>query len=234
MWSQPSPERVRARHSAFMLIELMVAMLVLAILLAGLSIPLSTQVQLRRSAETRRVLEEAREALLGFAAAHARLPCPADSASRGLEGFAPGGDPANGQCASFQDGYLPAASLGLTALDEEGFLRDAWSTQANRIRYSVFGAEPVNGVAHALTRDGGMQAATVAGLGAAPHYLLICASGSGVPAASCGPAANQLTRRAVLVVHSIGPDAENPSDDIVTWVPLPVLVSRMIAAGRLP
>lgn len=209
-------------------------MLVLAILAAGLSMPLATQVQLRRAAETRLLLDEAREALLGFAAAHARLPCPANSASRGLESFAAGGDPANGRCASFDDGFLPAATLGLAALDEEGFLRDAWFTQANRIRYAVYGADPVNGVDHALTRSGGMQAATVTGLGAVPHYLIICASGSGAPAASCGPAANQLTRRAVLVVHSIGPDAANPSDDLVTWVPLPILVSRMVAAGRLP
>ena len=262
MSSRRFPERPAAR--AFTLLELLVAMVVVALLAAGLAMPLSTQVELRRAAETRRLLEEAREALLGFAAAHGRLPCPATATSHGQEAFAPGGDAANGHCAAFHEGYLPAAALGLAPLDEEGFLRDGWSASpANRLRYAVFGAEPVNAVEHALTRASGMPAATLAGLGAAPRYLLVCASGTGVGASSCGAAANQLTRRAVLVVHSRGANAArdppagsdearnldgNPVfvagtassatagefDDVLTWVPLPILVSRMLAAGRLP
>jgi prepilin-type N-terminal cleavage/methylation domain-containing protein len=254
------PERTRSRVLAFTLIELLVVMVVVALVAAGLAMPLAAQVEMRRMAETRRLLEEAREALLGYAAAHGRLPCPATIASRGEESFATGGDATNGQCESFHDGFLPAATLGLGPLDHEGFLRDAWGATENRLRYAVFGADPVAGVQHALTRANGLQAASVAGLGAAPRYLLICASGAGVTAASCGAAANQLTRRAVLVIHSKGSNAtRDPApgsdearnldgdpvfvagmaaldgfDDLLTWVPLPILVSRMLAAGRLP
>lgn len=254
-------KRVYRFRDGFTLIELLVSMVVLALLAAGLLVPLSAQVQLRRSDETRRLLEESREALLGFAAAHGRLPCPATAASRGEEAFAPGGDAGNGRCARFHGGLLPASTLGLAALDEEGYLRDAWQSLPNRIRYSVFGADPVLGVEHALTRANGMQAATVAGLGAATRYLMICASAAGTSASSCGPATNQLTRRAAFVVHSSGAnaihgpgadearnldddpvfvsrpgstDAVNPFDDLLTWVPVPILVSRMVAAGRLP
>ena len=239
----------------FTLVELLIAMLVVALLAAGLAVPLAARLEMQRLAETRRRLEEAREALLGFAAAHGRLPCPATAASRGEESFAPGGDAANGRCASFHDGFLPAAALGLGPLDEDGFLRDAWSAApANRVRYAVFGAEPVNAIEHPLTRAGGLAAATLAGLGAAPRYLLVCASGAAVTPSSCGPAANQLTRRAILVLHSRGANgAQDPSpasdearnldgnpvfvtagDDVLTWVPLPILVSRMLAAGRIP
>src|SRR5688572_6039926 len=94
----------------FTLIEVMMVLLILAVLATGLTIPLAAQLQMRREEETRRVLDEARDAVLGFAAAHGRLPCPATLASRGEEAFAPGGSPANGACESFHGGYLPAAA----------------------------------------------------------------------------------------------------------------------------
>jgi prepilin-type N-terminal cleavage/methylation domain-containing protein len=191
---------------AFTLLEVLVAMVILAVLASGLAIPLAAQVELRRQEATRRQLDEAKEALLGFAAAHGRLPCPASSASRGLESFAAGGDSANGLCSGFYDGYLPAAALGLAPLDGEGFLRDAWGAAGNRVRYAVSGIA-VNGVANALTRANGMQAATLAGLGSASHFLFICASGTGATASGCGPATNQLTRKAAFVLLSLGADA---------------------------
>ncbi len=238
--------------------------LILGILASGLAMPFATQVQLRRHDETRRQLDEAKEALLGFAAAHGRLPCPATASSRGQESFAGAGDAASGDCASFHGGYLPAASLGLAPLDAEGFLRDTWGSPRNRIRYAVFGAgAAVNGVVNPLTRANGMQAATLSGLGAASHYLFICASGTGVTASGCGPAANQLTRRAAFVLLSLGPNAvdeirpasdearnvdgdavfvfrdagagsANAFDDVLHWVPVHLVASRLLAAGRLP
>ncbi len=251
----------RTSH-AFTLIEVMMVLLILTVLLTGMAIPLAAQVAMHRYEETRRSLEEAREALLGFASAHGRLPCPAGAASRGQESFAPGGDALNGRCANFHDGYLPAASLGLAPLDSEGFLRDAWMSQSNRIRYAVFAGE-ANGIAQPLTRVNGMKVATLAGLGAAPGYLWICASGSGVDASGCGGATNQLTKRAAFVLVSLGPNAPlvpvagsdeaknldgdavfvsheistapgNEFDDYVTWVTINLVVSRLVTAGRLP
>jgi prepilin-type N-terminal cleavage/methylation domain-containing protein len=259
MSSRHAPEA-----AAFTLLEVLVAMVILAILASGLAIPLAAQLELRRQEATRRLLDEAREALLGFAAAHGRLPCPASESSRGEESFAAGGDSSNGACSNFHDGFLPAAALGLAPLDSDGFLRDAWGIARNRVRYAVFGAGlAVNGVANPLTRANGMQAATLSGLGAASHYLFICASGAGASASGCGPAANQLTRKAAFVLLSLGADAaatppagsdaarnldgdavfvhrepandaRNPFDDILLWVPVHLVASRLIAAGRLP
>ena len=247
----------------FTLVELLVVLVVLAVLVAGLSMPLATQVQLRRQEETRRLLDTAQEALLGFAAAHGRLPCPASESSRGSESFAPGGDATNGDCSHFHDGYLPAASLGLSGLDPEGFLRDAWMTPRNRIRYAVHGGgSAVNGVVNPLTRTHGMQSATLAGMGAASHYLFICLDGTLVASSSCGTAANQLTRRAAFVLVSPGANAASapasphegrnldgdgvfvwrePSDvpghqydDQLQWVAVHLVVHRLVSAGRLP
>ena len=256
-----SPIRDR-RRGAFTLIELLVVLVILGVLASGLAVPLATQVQMRRQEETRRQLDEAKETLLGFAAAHGRLPCPASASSRGLESFTASGDATNGDCSNSFDGFLPAATLGLAPLDNEGYLRDAWGATANRVRYAVF-AGTINGVANALTRADGMQSATLAGLGAASHYLFICLSGSGVTSAGCGPAANQLTRRAAFVVFSLGANATsppaagtdearnldgdavfvwhegssvdaNPFDDILAWVPIHLVAHRLLSAGRLP
>jgi prepilin-type N-terminal cleavage/methylation domain-containing protein len=250
--------------SGFTLLEILVAMVIVALLAGGLAMPMATQLQLRRQEETRRQLDEAKEALLGFAAAHGRLPCPASASSRGQESFAATGDANNGDCSNFHDGFLPAATLGFAPLDAEGFARDAWGTPRNRLRYAVFGAGlAVNGVTNPLTRANGMQAASLPGLAAASHYLFICASGTGVTGSGCGPATNQLTRRAAFVLLSLGPNGtdvpppgsdesrnvdgdavfvsrdaslgnENAFDDILYWVPVHLVAGRLLAAGRLP
>lgn len=252
------------RAGAFTLLEVMVVMLILTLLLMGLSVPLAAQVSMRRHEETRRLLDEAREAVLGFAALHGRLPCPATTASRGEESFAAGGSALDGHCAAFHDGFLPAAALGLSPLDDQGFARDGWGAGANRLRYAVFGAgRAIGGVANPLTRAGGMRQATLAALGDAEGYLVVCNSGAAASASGCGPAANQLTRRAAFVLLSLGSNAPNqppagaderrnvdgdgvfvsrdPSigpgnefDDLLAWVPVNVLAGRLIATGRLP
>jgi prepilin-type N-terminal cleavage/methylation domain-containing protein len=247
----------------FTLIELVMVMLILTLLVTGMAVPLTTQLVMRRYDDTRRQLDEARDALMGFAAAHGRLPCPASAASNGAESFAPGGDALNGSCSNFHDGFLPGASLGLSPLDANGFVRDPWGTPSNRIRYAVFGGAAVNGVGNPLTRANGMQSATLAGLGSAPNYLWICTSATGATGSGCGAASNQLTKRAAFVLISLGPNAGgipaagsdearnqgngpafvsheistapgNEFDDLVTWVPINLLITRLVTAGRLP
>lgn len=253
---------MRQSARAFTLIEIMMVLLILTVLATGLAIPLATQVAMHRHEETRRILEDAREAVLGFASVHGRLPCPASATSNGLESFALDGDALNGRCLGFHDGFLPAASLGLAPLDSQGYLRDGWMTPDNRVRYAVYGGD-AGGIPQVLTRANGMKTATLAGLGAASNYLTICASGAGVNASGCGAAANQLTRRAAFVLLSLGPNAPlvsqpgsdearnldadavfvsheistapgNEFDDYLTWVTINLVASRLVMAGRLP
>lgn len=254
--------RIRETRRGYALLEAWIVLAILTVLLSGLALPLAAQVQLRRQEEVRRQLEEARDALMGFAATHGRLPCPATEGSGGLESFAPGGDDSTGACADFYGAYLPAATLGIGNVDSDGFARDPWGSPRNRLRYAVFGAA-INGVANPLTRTDGMQAATLPGLGNAAHYLFICASGRDANGAGCGPAARQLTRRAAFVVFSLGPDAPatpaagsdearnldgdavfvaheatnapgNAFDDVLLWEPIHLVTHRLIVAGRLP
>jgi type II secretory pathway component PulJ len=250
------------RRAGYTLLELALALVVIAFLTVAMAMPLAAQVQLRRADETRRRLDDARDVLLAFAATHARLPCPASVTSRGEESFEAGADASDGRCDHFTDGFLPAAALGLSPLDADGFLRDAWESRDNRVRYAVYGGT-INGVAQALTRTNGMQAAGLAALGAQGHYLFVCASGALAGPGGCGPASNQLTRRAAFVLLAPGADAASvprpgsdearnlagdgtfvshessddpvqPFDDLVQWTAVHLVVHRLIAAGRLP
>ena len=247
----------------FTLVELAIVMFIVALLLGGMLLPLSAQQDIRSQGDTQKQLAEAREALLGFAIANGRLPCPAwdgsgtDSVNTfGGESFAAGGNAANGLCGHFYDGFLPAATLGLTPVDTQGFAVDAWSgNPVNRIHYAVTTA---NG--NAFTTANGMKTATMTAL--LPD-LQICNTGVGI-GASCAPN-TALATDAVAVIYSVGKNAgtggsgiderQNPNpnpaaaaadrafvsappgpnfDDQMTWLSKNILFNRMVSAGQLP
>jgi len=92
-----------AGKQGFTLIELSIVLLVLGLILGGLLMPLTEQMHNSRVKESTAALDEAKQALLGFALANKRLPCP-DSDADGLENTPP--------CNNVE-GLLPWASLGL-------------------------------------------------------------------------------------------------------------------------
>lgn len=193
------------RRDGFTLIELAVALFVLMLLLSSIVVPLTTRVEQRKISDTRRALDDARDALIGFAAANGRLPCPASATSNGNESFAAGGSTANGNCSNFFDGFLPAVALGLTATDSQGYALDGWGLVQNRIRYAVSN-QTVNGITNPLTRVSGMSSVGLSSLAAA-QFLYVCNSGSGVTAGTnCGTAVT-LASNAMAVLYSIGPNA---------------------------
>jgi hypothetical protein len=115
----------------------------LALLLGGLLFALTTQVEVSRARETHRQLDEIREALLGFAAAQGRLPCPAVPTSGGSETLVTTAPPGP-RCAvlpgtAFElpvaHGFVPATTLGLRGpRNQDQLLVDAWDRP---IHYSV-------------------------------------------------------------------------------------------------
>ncbi|MDP1928542.1 MAG: prepilin-type N-terminal cleavage/methylation domain-containing protein [Thiobacillus sp.] len=114
----------------FTLIEMAIVLIIITILIGGLAVPLSAQIQARRIAETRKTMEEAREAILGYAMTHLAvtpgkryLPCP-DQNGNGTEDRILN-NPANG-CAT-DHGWLPWVTLGTAS-------QDAWG---NRLLYAV-------------------------------------------------------------------------------------------------
>ena len=189
----------------FSLIEITIAIAIMGVLMGAILVPLVTQVQQRNVSSTERTMSEVKDALLGFASVNGRLPCPATEASLGAEAFAAGGTAANGLCASFW-GFVPARTLGITPVTNNGFAIDAWGSNDNRIRYAVSN-DTVGAIARPFTTTDGLRSATFASVAAAPPLLNVCSSASGVTAGVSCAAGGTLVSNAVAVIWSVGPNA---------------------------
>src|SRR6266849_5484579 len=128
---RPEPGEM-SRSKGFSLVELAVALAIIALLLAGALIPLSTQIEVRNVADTRRGMESIREAIIGFGQANGRLPCPADgtivagTAGAGTE--ARSGVDHNKTCTNVF-GVVPWATLGVPETDAWGRRFSYWVSQ---------------------------------------------------------------------------------------------------------
>ena len=115
----------RPRAAAgFTLTELAVVLVVIALLLGGLLVTLDAQNTARTNAETRQILQNAHDAVIGFAVRYGRLPCPATTTSNGVESPAtPPAPPAANPC-TVTKGYLPAVTLGIGPQTKEVAIRN--------------------------------------------------------------------------------------------------------------
>ena len=255
---KPKHMQIRTKHSpqntGFTLTELAIVLIIISLLIGGMFVSLSTSRDIANEKETQKLLAAANDALLGFAAAHGRLPCPAAPPNAG--GAESPLD--NGVCTNALNGFLPAVTLGLSPTDDQGYLLDPWG---NRIRYAVYNAA-INAQSNAFTVAGKMKELGMETLSTNPptsrKLLYVCNSATGITANDCGTA-NTLTDSAIAVVFSTGknggsaaasdeakntdndlvfvsitPNAGASFDDVVTWLSPNILYNRMISASRLP
>lgn len=254
---------MRASARGFSLIELALGLVIVATLLSALLVPLATQMDQRRTAETQTLLEQAKEALLGFAAGTGRLPCPATEGTNGAEAVV---DINTGACTR-QRGFLPAATLGLSPVDSAGFQTDSFGGDLNRIRYAVSAANRAPSVTNRLyTMTNGLRGADAAQLIAGDPQglnLTVCSTRSDNPS-TCSAGLTLANQNVVAVVFSVGKSravrantadedeneditpgnqifvsrgyseaADQQFDDILLWIPPSILISRLAAAGQL-
>jgi prepilin-type N-terminal cleavage/methylation domain-containing protein len=234
-----------SRASGFSLIELAVVVVVIALILGSILIPLNTQVQQRNVAETERILEETRQALVGYAMINGYLPQPAKSATDGREQ-----DVTAQKCASATPanctGFIPWAALGTPRSDAWGKL----------IRYSVNPnyTTPIPAAQFTLTagqRTVRTRDATGTGVDLATNLPAVVFShgansygttidGTALPD---GPNTNgdeDVNATAGTAVIWSRTATDNPSaaggefDDLVAWVPPAQLFTQLVAAGKLP
>ena len=114
------------RHGrGFTIAEMAIAVAILALLLFAAMVPFSTQVDVRNVADTRRSMDSIREALLGFAQANGRLPCPAlGTTATGAAGA--GTEQLVGNACTATFGVVPWASLGTPETDAWGRRFSYW------------------------------------------------------------------------------------------------------------
>ena len=208
----------------------------MTLLLGSLMVPLQTQIESRKVTETQKILDNAREALMGYAAAYGYFPCPAAyGGSTGAEATPNDHTAGNGTCPSntaipatnvtaggvsgVYIGYLPAVTLGFTPVDANGYAVDAWGGTGalNRIRYAVSSssvnsatnctATPIN---RPFTSATGIRTATMACI-IGTTLLSVCnAAPASAPATACNPTSTALTSNAIAVIWSLGANAATP------------------------
>ena len=229
----------------FTLIEMAIVLVIITILIGGLAMPLSAQIQARRIAETKKTLEDAREAILGFAmindgspSTNRRLPCP-DIEGDGTESL----NISDSECAQ-SSGFLPWVDLGVAN-------QDAWG---NRLRYEVDRdlADPGKGFATSVTSSfppltvcqTNTCATTVAGNLA---FVLVShgPNGWGAQNINSAPGSLQAAPTGLDEVDNLDdsdqiyvsrsatkPDTANGEfDDLLVWFSYPQLVARVCPTG---
>ncbi len=229
---------MRKKSHGFTLIELAISLAVIGLLLGMLMVPLNAQIEQQRISDTNKELKLAVEAMLGFAVANGRLPCPATAttpsttAGAGLENTA-----ACAGATSAVEGVVPWTTLGVAETD-------AWG---HRFTYRVtreFANDPTGGMqaTFALTDIGNIDVLGAGGTVIVADNMVAVIVSHG----KNGAGAFRTDGSQVLPVT--GDEAENADgdnnfitkmpdpafNDLVAWISPNVIKSRMVAGNRLP
>jgi len=207
------------KQNGFTLVEMAVVLAIVALLLGGLLPTISGQIEQQRRNETRKYLDEVRDALLGYAIANKHLPCP-DSNNDGV---------AEATCttAASQIGTLPYIDLGITNKDAYG----------NALIYAVT-KEFADSTTHfTLSTTGTINTMRVCTTAACAANLtnnavaVIVSRGANWATASSADEAENTDGDTDFVSHDL---VQNGYDDLVIWLSPNILFNRMVTAGQLP
>jgi len=230
----------------FTLVEMAVVLIILALLLGGLLSPLTAQIDQKNYTEVKRTLENAKEALMGYALSNKHLPCPDktaganngpnDNPNDGVEDFNAAGD-----CIAPLEGNLPWATLSLVERDpwEQRLIYRVTATFSRRAPLNTFGLASngnlrvCNEAACNLPRLTDLAVAVIVSRG---KNRGICSTAPSLPA--CDDERANDDNNDDFVSHeprartALIPNAEY--DDVVVWLSSNILINRMVAAGQLP
>lgn len=231
-------------HRGFTLVEMSIAVFVIALILGGMLVPLATQVEQRQVSDTERQLQEIREALIGYAVAKGNLPCP-DTGTNGSENV----NVASGQCSTISGGIaygrIPYLDLGLGN-------SDVWGNRYTYYVNELFARRSPNATLLSLTSAGtdvricSSQACTTV-YSSAAAFAVVSHGKNGAGAINYNTGTQNATsssadeqenydtdRDVVSRPFYSGGAAASQFDDVVVWLSRYTLFNRMVAAGKLP
>lgn len=241
-------------ESGFSLIEMAIVFMVVALLIGGLLVPFSMQIEQQKIRETQKAMEEIKEALMGYALVNRYLPCP-DTDGDGVEETRV---VATGDCPS-SEGRVPWSTLSVSGLDGWGRLlryrvTPAFSNSTTPFTLSSAGtlrvcqqqacastlATNVPAVILSHGKNGygarletGAVVAVPASL-PSPGDEMENINGRNAPTPGNATADTLDNANVDFVSHPFSDGAAGEFDDIVTWLSPNILFNRMVAAGRLP
>ncbi len=200
----------KKQQAGFSLIELAIVLLIVGLLLGGLIPTISSQVEQQRINETRKQLEEIKQALTGFVIANGRLPC-ADTNADGEE---------NSPCttAATAEGLLPWKSLGVT---EQDAWQQVWRYRADQNFSKTF--KLTTGFTDNLIVQN--NAGTALTSFTERPIAIVYSLGKNLVADGQNASYNETYQSDV---------PSTTFDDIAVWLSRPVLFNRMVKAGKLP
>lgn len=234
----------RASQRGFSLVELAIVLVIVALLSGGLMLGLSAQRDAAAYREAQHQLDTAKEALLGFAISHGRLPCPA--ASNSVSGGANAGmeDCLIVTNSNQRHGVLPWATLGLPETD-------AWDRRLTYFVSVKFSTPLVAGSLSSFAMSTGIypdNAGTANVKLIATSTSNIATDLAAVVVSHGGRGLGGYTTSGAMLAGAAGDEAENADadltfvahtqsmdfDDLVTWITPALLKSRLVAVGKLP
>jgi len=207
MMSYPTTSR------GFSLIELSIVLVIVGLVIAGMLVPLSAQIDQKNYNETQKAMVELRDGLIGYASSNGYLPCR-DITGDGQE------DPA--------EGNLPWADLGMGK-------QDAWG---RKFQYRVMKDFANSATRFTLASAGSsatlMTISDTTGVTLALRVPAVIVS-KGKSGAGAGVNEQENSDKDDSFVSDVpSAVAGNEFDDIVVWVPSTLLFNRMLSAGKLP
>ncbi|MGH8120070.1 MAG: prepilin-type N-terminal cleavage/methylation domain-containing protein [Gammaproteobacteria bacterium] len=239
-----------ASNKGFTFLELIIVLLITGLLLGGLLVPLSTQLEQGQRVRTQAQLDEIREVLYGFVLKRHRLPCPdCDKNTLGNCTNIAADDPdqigdgeediiAGDNCAH-ETGNLPWVTLGVAGKDAWG-RRFTYRVTNNYADATADGAgctpDTLN-VTFGLCSDGNIDIVAAAGtsdyVARFVPAIIVSHGRNGVNSTSTHELENS-DGDAFFVYRDYSSDTTSGYDDMPVWISPHILRAKMLDAGILP
>ena len=191
----------KMKQKGFTLVELAIVLVIVGVLLGGFIGTLASRIESTQRSNTQDQLEDIKSAILGFASAGGRLPCPA-VANPAVATETGEEQPVGGGACTTQHGFVPGKTLGLAgSYNRDNLLVDTWG---NPIRYSVSDVGGADDFTTPYTAPGagGMKDVGIAALN---PQLTVC-DGDSANNNDCSAGLTTLVGNAPFIVLSLGKD----------------------------